>query len=282
VGAGTSAQRVLGRSGEESWLTQRAQHPELFAPRTADERQQGVLWILAVMGWSAERDAKQELSTIARPFFNAGWSPRAVVYAIEHRPQGSWPCSLPSPSQRDSRNPARPRSLWAVLTWRLREWRTATGTPVAAPVEVYRPRRGRPTGATQRRRQLAEMIDRLPTPDPRRQAAHAELSGQPAPTPRQRAAEVDSILATERARLDARAAQRDAEEAERAARRAAFEAEVFGATTAYAAELERADQAAAQQAAEEAERTALAALAAQRLARARLRARAERAARTRP
>ena len=222
-----AAQRVLGRSGDALGLTQRQMHPELYAPQTGPERQQAVLSLIAVMGWAGQQRAEQELSTITRPFFGAGWSTRAIIHAFEHRPDGgAWPCSLPAPHQRDSPNAPAPRSLWAVLTWRLGQWRRDDGTPVAPPVEVFRPRRGRPSGAVSRRRKLADTIERLPVTDPRRQAAYAELSGEPAPVIQPRGAEAEAAVSIERAKLDARAAQRAAEQADRQARTARLRAEL--------------------------------------------------------
>lgn len=227
VGADTSAQGVLGRSGGESWLTQRAQHPELYDPRTGGERQQAVLWLAAVMGWTGERRFEEELGKITRPFFDAGWSARAIVYALEHRPDGgAWPCSLPAPHQRDSANAPRPRSLWAVLTWRLTGWRGPTGTPAAPPVEVFKPRRGRPPGAVSRRRELAERYERLPSTDPRRAELHAALTGTPAPARPTRGAEAAAEVDITRAKLAALAARNAADRAGREARADALRAEL--------------------------------------------------------
>ena len=227
VGADTSRQTVLGRSGDALGLTQRQLHPELYAPQTGPERQQAVLSLIAVMGWAGQQRAEQELSTITRPFFAAGWSTRAIIHAFEHRPdEGAWPCSLPAPHQRDSPNAPAPRSLWAVLTWRLRQWRRDDGTPLDPPVEVFQPRRGRPPGAVSRRRALVELYERLPVTDPRRAELHATLTGSPAPTWQPRGVEAESAVAIERAKLAAHAARRAADRAEREARTDRLRAEL--------------------------------------------------------
>jgi hypothetical protein len=169
--------------------------PERFAPRGAAERWICVAWLAAVMGWRPHKRTYGELLKIIGPFFTAGWSPKAILYAWRIQPSGEpWPGPLPEPHQRDRRDPIRIRNLWAVLTARLAAWRDPLGQPVAPPIESERPRRGRP---------------RKP-PAPR-----------PASAPPPRAGTVDTALTGLRARLAGERAERDAEQARREARRAA-------------------------------------------------------------
>lgn len=197
----TSAQRVLGRSGEERPGTVRREHPERFNPRTGPEREIAVAWISAIMGWTSTTSrfaalrTERELRKISGPCFAAGWSPAAVVKAFTTKPDGSpWNRPLKTPDQRDSGDQPRIRNQWAVLTHRIAAWRDPLGNFMDPPIPTERPRRGRP----------------------RKQAARA--AAPPAASPA-RSAEVEVALAARRAQLAQLAADRSIEQQARASRR---------------------------------------------------------------
>lgn len=192
--ADTSAKSFLGRSSGCSpgrIGPARREHPERYAVRTGPERQIAVAWLAGVLGWAHGQRRRfaaitdKELSIVARPWFAAGWSPQAILRALQLQPDGlPWPGPLPTPDQRDARSQPRIRSLPAVLTARLSAWRDPLGRPGEPPIPTERPRRGRP-----------------PVPP----------AGRPAPAGRPgRSDQVEAELAAFRARAAAAAAERDA------------------------------------------------------------------------
>jgi len=146
-GSVTSAKSVLGRS-RAGVRDHRRDQPGEFVPRTRSDREIAVAWLIAVMGWTHKPGTEQEVRKITYPWFAAGWTPASVLHAWHHQPCGQpWPGPLPLPHQRDRRDRLRLRNVWAVLTWRLSQWRDALGQPMAAPRPEQQQRRGRPRSA---------------------------------------------------------------------------------------------------------------------------------------
>ena len=125
-------------------LPTRREYPERYTARTQTERRIAVAWLAAEFGW-AQPGSDEELLIICGPFLRAGWSARALHRAFLRRPDGrEWPGPLPEPRHRDRRDQPRIRSLWALLTSRMREWRDQLGHPIPPPVPTQTPPRGRP------------------------------------------------------------------------------------------------------------------------------------------
>ena len=144
VRSGTSAQSVLGKS-RVGIRDHRRNQPGEFVPRTGPDREIAVAWLIAVMGWPHKPGIDHEVRKITYPWFAAGWTPASVLHAWHHQPGGQpWPGPLPLPHQRDRRDRLRLRNVWAVLTWRLRQWRDQAGQPMTPPRPEQQQSRGRP------------------------------------------------------------------------------------------------------------------------------------------
>jgi hypothetical protein len=195
--ADTSAKSFLGCSSGGGPGPVRREHPERYAVRTGPEREIAVAWLAGVLGWAQPPQRRRfaaitdkELSIVMRPWFGAGWSPQAILRALQVQPDGlPWPGPLPTPDQRDARSQPRIRSLPAVLTARLSAWRDPLGRPGEPPIPTERPRRGRP-----------------PAPP----AARPTPAARPV-----RGDQVEAELNAFRARAAAAAAERDAARARR-------------------------------------------------------------------
>lgn len=156
----------------------------MFTARTAGEMRTAAAWLLHRLGWPYTEAAQAELVVVCRDFFTAGWPALALEHAFEQLPDGlPYPGPLPAPHNRDRANPVRVRTVWGLLTDRLRYWREAPpagrtfGRPLLPPIAAGTPRRGRPPGAVARRRALVHRVEQLPVSDPRRVAALAALNG---------------------------------------------------------------------------------------------------------
>ena len=116
-------------------------------PRTLGQRRTATFHLAGSQGWGSSGYLIESLQVVFSPFWAAGWTPAAVLHAIEHLPDGSQdPRVLPELYWRDKpHGGTRIRNLPAVLTARLRRWREADGTPMAAPVAaaIWRPGRRR-------------------------------------------------------------------------------------------------------------------------------------------
>jgi hypothetical protein len=161
-------------------------HPERYTARDARERRVACAWLIHRLGWVYDQHAEDEMHVVTRDFFEAGWTALALQHAFFQLPGGGeYPGPLDEPRNRDRSNPVRIRTRWGLLTSRLDQWR---GTPLPGrkrgralppPLTAEEPRRGRPTGATSRRRRLVETVERLPQHDQRRIVALAALRGEP-------------------------------------------------------------------------------------------------------
>lgn len=175
VGKHPPPSTVLGRSRKRG-AQRRAQPPEKINPETSQEKLHARMWLAARLGHPNWRFAliDKELVLITSPLFAAGWSAEAAYWCLVRQPDGTpYPGPDPIPSQQDHPSPPRPDNLWALLTWRRDHWRDPMGCFLDPPVPAWKPKRGRPAKGSIRADQIEPAAAIRPATQPPSEARAA-------------------------------------------------------------------------------------------------------------